>query len=110
MRDVARDPPNAAQVSQFVTRVRSHHSWYKHLPIEEGVAFRLRMSPIAGMRYVGRSYIEYIKGDGGNIVLGRTYRTESGCMRSGLKKIELCIALYAWEDFDTTSPSTSVYL
>mmetsp|Transcript_49333 Transcript_49333/g.90350 ORF Transcript_49333/g.90350 Transcript_49333/m.90350 type:complete len:435 (+) Transcript_49333:68-1372(+) len=57
-------PPVAAQVQQFVTRVRSHHSWYKHLPIEEGVAFRLSMSPVAGMRYLDGRHIDYLRGDG----------------------------------------------
>jgi len=57
-------PPTATQVLQFVVRVRGHHSWYKHLPIEEGVAFRLGMSPVAGMRQTDDQYIEYVMGDG----------------------------------------------
>jgi len=42
-------PPTAEQISQFVSRLRCLHSWYKHLPIEEGVAFLLTMSPVGGL-------------------------------------------------------------
>lgn len=57
-------PPTAEQVLAFIARVRSAHSWYKHLPIERGSRFQIFMSPVAGMRWQANGYVEYRRGDG----------------------------------------------
>lgn len=64
MQGASASPPTAQQVLNFVARVRSHHSWYKHLPIEKGIIFQLGMSPVAGMRFQTDGYVEYVRGDG----------------------------------------------
>jgi len=64
MRSVCPEPPTSEQVLRFVARVRSHHSWYKHLPIERGTSFQLAMSPAAGMRFTPDGIKEYVRGDG----------------------------------------------
>jgi len=64
VRSVCSEPPTSEQVLQFVARVRSHHSWYKHLPIERGTFFQFAMSPTAGMRFCPDGIKEYVRGDG----------------------------------------------
>jgi len=64
LRAASSDPPTPEHVLQFVARVRSHHSWYKHLPIEQGAVFQFGMSPTAGMRFRSSDIVEYVHGDG----------------------------------------------
>ncbi|NHZ35541.1 hypothetical protein [Massilia rubra] len=43
--------PSADQHCAFVEHVRNAHSWYKHLPLQEGGRFVVFLAPDAGLNY-----------------------------------------------------------
>ncbi|NHZ66640.1 hypothetical protein [Massilia genomosp. 1] len=59
--------PSADQHCAFVEHVRDAHSWYKHLPLQEGGRFVVFLAPDAGLNYSSGRCTVCIGGMGGKM-------------------------------------------